>query len=267
MMRAASALMVAVLLTTSTISGTFAKYVTEASGKDEARVAQWGVEVSSIASELFAKSYARDSATEIANTVEATEKLVAPGTTHKDGGVKFVLRGTPEVAAKVEIKITNSAKTGEPIEVKLPAGTYKDYTKAIGVNADGTAIYDETLILGSDYYPVKFYLEDNGATVVEGTLAEIKTYILDKLEIDAVPGDGKPGEYAPGTNLAEILGGTTGVYTLTWEWIFESGNDEADTFLGNAISGAISGAFTDAKFADAVTDIDFAIEIVVTQID
>ena len=45
MMRAASALLVAVLLTTSTISGTFAKYVTEKEVSDTARVAKWGVEI------------------------------------------------------------------------------------------------------------------------------------------------------------------------------------------------------------------------------
>ena len=45
MMRVASALLVAVLLTTCAISGTFAKYVTTESGSDFARVAKWGVNV------------------------------------------------------------------------------------------------------------------------------------------------------------------------------------------------------------------------------
>ena len=44
MMRVASALLVAVLMTTCAISGTFAKYTTTASGKDAARVANWGFE-------------------------------------------------------------------------------------------------------------------------------------------------------------------------------------------------------------------------------
>ena len=43
MMRLASGLLVAVLMTTSMISGTFAKYVTTASASDNARVAKWGV--------------------------------------------------------------------------------------------------------------------------------------------------------------------------------------------------------------------------------
>ena len=45
MMRLASILLVATLMSTCTISGTFAKYVTTASGSDTARVAKWGVTV------------------------------------------------------------------------------------------------------------------------------------------------------------------------------------------------------------------------------
>ena len=44
MMRLASGLLVAVLLTTSMISGTFAKYVTTESGSDSTRVAKWDID-------------------------------------------------------------------------------------------------------------------------------------------------------------------------------------------------------------------------------
>ena len=43
MMRIASVLLVAVLLSTCVISGTFAKYTTSNSATDSARVAKWGV--------------------------------------------------------------------------------------------------------------------------------------------------------------------------------------------------------------------------------
>ena len=42
MMRAASGLLVAVLLSTCAISGTFAKYTTSTESTDNARVAVWG---------------------------------------------------------------------------------------------------------------------------------------------------------------------------------------------------------------------------------
>lgn len=45
MLRMASALLILTLLTTSVIGGTFAKYVSEGSVSDTARVAKWGVEI------------------------------------------------------------------------------------------------------------------------------------------------------------------------------------------------------------------------------
>ena len=60
MMRLASVLLVLCLLTTSVISGTFAKYVTTVGGRDEARVARWGFtgENADIAiTELFKETY------------------------------------------------------------------------------------------------------------------------------------------------------------------------------------------------------------------
>ena len=56
MMRLASSLLVAVLLTSSVISGTFAKYVTSDGASDSARVAKFGVIVD-VVSNAFSDSY------------------------------------------------------------------------------------------------------------------------------------------------------------------------------------------------------------------
>ena len=94
MMRVASALLVAVLLTTCAISGTFAKYVTSAEANDSARVAAFGVEVTGTAT-TFAESYNETGSV----TVNSTEKVVAPGT---DGALAdFTITGSPEVAVTV----------------------------------------------------------------------------------------------------------------------------------------------------------------------
>ena len=55
-MRAAGALLVATLLSTSAVSGTYAKYVTSDSGSDTARVAKFGVVVAASGS-LFSETY------------------------------------------------------------------------------------------------------------------------------------------------------------------------------------------------------------------
>lgn len=133
MMRAASALMVAVLLTTSVISGTFAKYVAKGSGSDSARVAKWGVEVSGTA-DTFKETYAKDdiSFTLAANTVVSTEDVVAPGTSGSMSA--FTITGTPEVAVRVAFEGTLDLgdkwvdSNGDyycPIEITVGATTFK----------------------------------------------------------------------------------------------------------------------------------------------
>ena len=74
MMRLASALLVAVLLTTCAISGTFAKYTTSVSSEDSARVAKWGFEPTTMdLSNLFLGSYT--------NVVSNNgDDVIAPGT-------------------------------------------------------------------------------------------------------------------------------------------------------------------------------------------
>lgn len=238
MMRVASALLVAVLLSTCAISGTFAKYVTTASGSDTARVAKWGVEISGMTDGLFAKTYAKDTETDITNTVDATEEVVAPGTKN-DSGVTFSLTGTPEVAVKIDIAVKGST-TDTITDVVLPAGEYTDWTEAP---------YTGTFTLADPYNPVVFTLKDGTTTLATGTLAQIESFL-----------EGKSKEYAPGTDLSKILGGTSGTYTLTWAWAF-NGNDEADTLLGNLAAG------NQTAIEGASTTIDFAIVITATQID
>ena len=103
MMRLASALLVAVLLTTCAISGTFAKYTTSVTSDDNARVAKWGFEPSTMDLEnLFLGSYT--------NVVSNNgEDVIAPGT---EGYTSFAFEfdgtnGTngPEVAYIFSVKV------------------------------------------------------------------------------------------------------------------------------------------------------------------
>ena len=74
-MRIASVLLVAVLMSTCAISGTFAKYVTEGSSDDTARVAKWGVTISgkpAATNQMFNDSYKDTPTTYTANEDVAT---------------------------------------------------------------------------------------------------------------------------------------------------------------------------------------------------
>ena len=206
-MRVASALLVAVLLSTCAISGTFAKYVTTASGTDTARVAKWGVDIDIVSGSGFSNEYkTHDNKYSGAVSVKSFDdaKVVAPGTSSADvnGDVTFTITGKPEVAVKVDILF--EAKN----EIKLAAGTYLDYTTA-NDKADEFKLDEE-------YYPVKFTLaKDDSNVVTDGTLADVAKALTEA-----------SAYYGPNSDTLDTT------YTLTWKWDF-NGNDKADTYLGN----------------------------------
>lgn len=158
MMRIASVLLVAVILTTCAISGTFAKYVTSGNGSDFARVAKFGVTVNGTA-DTFKATYAKDdtSSTLAANTVVSTEDVVAPGTSGSMAA--FTITGTPEVAVRVEFEgtlelgdkwVDSDSAYYCPIEVKVGTTTFKgrDYTDA---NTFETAVNNKIATYSKDY--------------------------------------------------------------------------------------------------------------------
>ena len=242
MMRLASILMIAVLMTTCTISGTFAKYVTEGSASDDARVAKWGVEITTDGV-LFGEQYKNEIVAaddtnltvQVYNYSDATvDNVVAPGTENSTG-LTFTLTGKPEVDVNVAVAV-------EATDIVLAAAndTYLDYT---------TAAVDDKFDLASDYHPVVFTLKNGlGVELVSGTIAQIEDYLEDL-----------SGDYDSNTDLATIAGlGNDGTYILTWEWAFDVNPavvdvyDKADTFLGNQAP---------------LQEVEFGITITVTQID
>ena len=251
MMRLASALLVLTMLTTSVISGTFAKYVTTAEGSDTARVAKWGVEVTVEGSELFLDAY------ESGNNTVATltaDDLVAPGTKN-DNGVKFTLKGQPEVAVNVSI-VVDGVK-----DVFLKTGKYTDMT----TGNDQTDVFD----VSQDYYPVVFTLKNGEGTVLKtGHMSDIESYL-----------EGLSGNYAANKDLATALAtDVDGEYVLTWAWDFDNAGagtyDKHDTLLGNlAVDPTIRAKYVGDRFYPVASDWDycnnvaFDLQITVTQID
>ena len=215
MMRVASALLVAVLMTTCAISGTFAKYTTGADADDTARVAKWGV-TATVTGEAFAKEYAADDQnTELTVTVSSSteDKLVAPGTEGTFTGV--ALTGTPEVAVQIE--------------------------KTATITVSGWMIDDDKNDQTADvfYCPLVFVI--NGNTITGSTYssaADLQTAIKNAIEA-------ANDEYAPKTNLANITG-MNGDYT--WSWDFDDNgagtNDAKDTILGDMVANGGTATIT-----------------------
>ena len=266
MMRLASVLMVAVMLTTSVISGTYAKYTTKGSASDTARVAKWGVEVTT-GGFLFKEDYAKHDKDVAANTMtvvsvnDATlDSVVAPGTDNTEG-ITFSIKGKPEVMADVKITVTGTENDTAPVDIFLGVGEYLDYTTAETTTTTGgvpvtTLVDDKFTVENQNYYPVLFTLtqtktDETTATklVTDGTLADVKAK-LENLTKDYA-------EATPNNELED----TFGTFNLTWRWPFENVNDKADTFLGNL---AAKTATTQNSYS-LNTNVKIVIEV--TQVD
>lgn len=234
MMRAASALLVAVLLTTCTISGTFAKYVTSDEVMDTARVAKFGVEVTGNGT-TFAEQYETDDDTAGVGTYSVisstpvgknTDHIVAPGT--EGVMAKATITGVPEVAVKI---------------------TYEATTFELGSNwNDGTEYYCPLVIQvnSQSFYGMNYTSADEFEKAVKNAIAGYSTQV-----------------YNPHTDLSQVTG--SNLY-VAWAWAFEANdtvldvvcvknNDVKDTYLG------------DMAAADAAATITLAIKTTVTQVD
>jgi len=204
-MRFASLILVLTLLSTSVISGTFAKYTTTAEGSDSARVAVWGINADAVTMDLFTNTYD--------GTVNANDgdDLIAPGTT-KTSNFSIVNTATlaPEVDYNVTIDLTGSTiadsiKNNPDIVWKLDDGAFGTWGDLM------TAI-----------------LRLSGDTTVE-YVAGTTEKVTKKYEANAIP--------------TEFANGET--HGITWEWKYEdagktAAQDELDTTMGNdAVSGDI----------------------------
>ena len=115
MMRLASGLLVAVLLTTCAIAGTFAKYTTEFEGTDSARVAKFTVNSNAASFDIFDVSKIYDTKDDASFSVKsddadvdngATDGLIAPGTW---GEFTFTVSDASEVTVNYAIDYTVEA--------------------------------------------------------------------------------------------------------------------------------------------------------------
>lgn len=256
MMRVASVMLIAVLLSTCTISGTFAKYVTTESAEDEARVAKFGVVITASGS-LFSDKYIDNPETSGDLTVVSSggliSNVVAPGTKNTNG-LSFALEGAPEVDVQVTIDVDDTTLS----EIFLAEGTYQDMTG------------DAEKFTTGRYAPVVFTLTQvntHGTDVqADLTLAALKTALEDL-----------SGEYEANDDLEDEIG----ELTITWAWNFTEhagieNDDKADTVLGDLAAGLTvqKDADTDGVLdTNVVAGTDYCLEtaikitVTVTQID
>jgi hypothetical protein len=217
MMRLASGLLVTTLLTTSIISGTFAKYTTQDSANDTARVAKWGVTLA-VEGDLYGANYLngtqsnKNEKTEGTSNISvsgltgsATTNVVAPGTKNDGKGFYFDIQGKPEVSTQINATITTqniylaAGSYGVMVNVKdavtaenfaalksklytLNSTTYSLVGSSDTYSSD-TAYFElqDDVTLTGDYYPVVYTLagdSTNGISYNDGSTSADSLSVL-----------------------------------------------------------------------------------------
>ncbi len=225
--RVAAFLLIAVMITTCTISGTFAKYVTSDTADDTARVAKWGVEVVVTGDDAFGAKYNDAIVADGTKVVSAngTDKVLAPGT---NGTLTTIeISGSPEVMVNVACNVTL---------------TLSNWTASY-INGEGENVN------GEDKCPVVFVVTVDGAQTtfkIDGTntdSAKLAAAVEKAIE-DAI----NRNNVSANTPLAKNV-------SVTWAWAID-GNDEYDTALGDLAADGVS-----------VPGINFAITVSATQVN
>ena len=220
MMRLASILLVLVLMTSSVVGGTFAKYTTSATGTDSARVAKWGFESDGTITinGLFQKAYTTAGGTVSGDTVVSSndENVIAPGTKNAktftfnydktSNGIQ-----APEVAYVFTVSATTTAK--QDAYAKLDANPNFFWTLKAAGAATATPYGDFDELLAA-------------INALDGTAGET----------------GK--EYGAGDLPTTFFGADkngSATCEIGWEWKFENTDeakkieqDKTDTDMGNA---------------------------------
>ncbi|MCQ2516245.1 MAG: hypothetical protein MJ094_05220 [Saccharofermentans sp.] len=212
MMRTASGLLIAVMLTSSIISGTLAKYTTSGSSTDSARVAHFGVTVSGAGDTAFATEYNTDNGTPYSYTgtlsvkSSTTDKVIAPGTTGNLAAIS--VSGTPEVA--VAVTYVADFEIGVDADWTVGTGDEAQFYCPIVITVGDHVYY------GRDYTSAQQF-EEVVESAIESDLSRT---------------------YAPLTTISAAT------QAITWAWPYEANTtydrqvDEFDTALGNATTPA-----------------------------
>ncbi|MBQ8432677.1 MAG: hypothetical protein IJX28_07310 [Clostridia bacterium] len=304
-LKLASGLLVLCLASTCAIGTTFAKYVTGDSASDTARVAKWGIDVSTSGT-LFGSDYEKHSTADTADRIVAATSvsvsaldganIVAPGTMNTIG-FQVKITGQPEVAYDVSAKTESSiediwlAKGSYAVMVRVPDDTainvatkfaaekiYKgnettgafeklDAYVALSENEHYYRLVDAVEVTEDRYYPIQWGVSVKGSTVAYSTnLNTVVSTMVGYFNEDARDG-----------NAENSINET---YTLTWKWEFEVDDttNKKDTILGNIIAaeaGQVVVVTTDSganytKVVDQTNyniDVKFDISVNVVQVD
>ena len=218
MMRLAAVMLMCVLLTTSVVGGTFAKYVTADTAFDNARVAKWGIVVNAYGS------------------AGATNEVIF-GETYKDA---FLASGTQVISRGGDVVAPGTNGTLATIDISGQAEV------ALSVEAKVDLELENWTIDGNTYFPIIIKVAGTPVTYADGATMEQIEAAVEEAIIKAINGAASYGDDGTGKKATTNYGanenfGTAGTdVTVTWEWPFfvNDDNDVKDTILGDAATAA-----------------------------
>lgn len=228
MMRLASILLVLVLMTSSVVGGTFAKYTTSVSDSDEARVAKWGFTQTSITlDDLFAKTYTL--------TAKGNQGNDGDSVVSSESGVDVIAPGT-----------TGSAKFGFAFGGEGTSAPEVDYTFVVSTE---DSVCDDKIKANTN---IQWKLDSKEWGTWDQMIADIQA--LDGEEFfDA--GELPTGFKEVGNNE----------HTISWQWIFETADDASTTDKNEMdIQDKID---TEMGNMTELDDVKLVIKITATQVD
>lgn len=211
MMRLSALLLVAVLLTTCVISGTFAKYTTTDSATDTAKVAAWGIQLTVDGDDVLYDD--EKTGNEVTAVKVTSNALAAPGTYQKLATVN--LTGTPEVAYKIVVDV----------DLELANWT-----------VDGNVYCPLVFTVDGDPYKIDATNTDTAKLAAAIEKAVLIAIAGGDAASATASGNGLIYEVKYDAGTAVATGAADGV-VVDWLWAF-NGDNVNDTKLGDAATKA-----------------------------
>ena len=166
-LRIASVLLVAVLMTSSAVSGTFAKYASEATGTATVEIAKWsfkvgGTDIATSAQKTV--TFGLFDTLKNTGATNVTKGKIAPGT---KGSFQLTLVNASEVTATYKITLQQTGNTAVPIKFST-----LDTTDASKWKSASEFSYSENIAIGETKYPTiywKWDIDTNGSNHTQDT--------------------------------------------------------------------------------------------------
>ena len=236
MMITVAVLLTLVLITSSAVSGTFAKYASTGESSSTARVAKWGITVKMTAN--MPDGFEPDvTSTDNAITFSANTLKMAPGRDYSNV-IKLEFSGTAEVRLKVKIKANVVCDDNK---IKIPAGT-------AGNVADAYFIPMGTTIKASKgdrvtYITDPWFERPATSNAISTSFENAIASGFSKAGFKAVDGVAEK-EFAPNDPIKFTIGNqTVDTFYLGFDWPSSYTDDKGYAYSN--IASYIMGSFTD----------------------